>query len=157
MGKKVVAPDHRYGAAARPQVGNAMEVEDCIGNHGTVAPKEFATSASNSLAGCSSSATAKIRRRRQASRCGNIASGRARETFREIIRLQGGDQESSTIRPVCRARAIGLQFTQKRAGYITPFMRHVASRACCSAAAARKKRTPWTQPSGSCSEKNRDA
>ena len=85
-----------------------------------------------------------------------IASGRARDTFREVIRLQGGDprsgRRSEPLLP--RAQTHGAsEIAARRIRHARFTASKLASPACCSAEAARRKKTRWIRAVGLVLEK----
>ncbi len=92
MGKKMVALITDMDQPLGNMVGNALEIEECIDVLNGGDRKTCVNSVCNSPRGCSTSASERKTVAEGYKLAGEaIASGGAREKFREIIQLQGGD------------------------------------------------------------------
>ena len=120
MGKKVVALITDMEQPLGHKVGNALEVEECIeimNGQGPEDLRELCLELSAWMFVLGNRTKSVAEGRKLAAEM--IASGRARDTFREIIRLQGGDPkvvDDPARLPRARHRA---QVHAKRAGYGT--------------------------------------
>ncbi len=120
MGKKVVALITDMEQPLGHKVGNALEVEECIeimNGQGPEDLRELCLELSAWMFVLGNRTKSVAEGRKLAAEM--IASGRARDTFREIIRLQGGDPkvvDDPARLPRARHRA---QVHAKRAGYVT--------------------------------------
>ena len=120
MGKKVVALITDMEQPLGHKVGNALEVEECIeimNGQGPEDVRELCLELSAWMFVLGNRTKSVAEGRKLAAEM--IASGRARDTFREIIRLQGGDPkvvDDPARLPRAPHRA---QVHAKRAGYVT--------------------------------------
>jgi pyrimidine-nucleoside phosphorylase len=120
MGKKVVALITDMEQPLGRKIGNALEVEECIEILDGKGPEDLRElclelSAWMFVLGGSSKSVAAGR----ALAAEMIASGRARDTFREVVRLQGGDPrviEDPSRLPHAKHKA---RVDARRAGYVT--------------------------------------
>jgi pyrimidine-nucleoside phosphorylase len=120
VGKKVVALITDMEQPLGRKIGNSLEVEECIEILDGKGPDDLRElclelSAWMFVLGGSSKSVAAGR----ALAAEMIASGRARDTFREVVRLQGGDPrviEDPSRLPHAKRRA---QVDARRAGYVT--------------------------------------
>ena len=120
MGKKVVALITDMEQPLGRKVGNALEVEECIevmNGHGPEDLRELCLELSAWMFVLGNRSKSVAEGRKLAAEM--IASGRARDTFREIVRLQGGDPkvvDDPARLPRARHHA---QVHATRAGYVT--------------------------------------
>jgi pyrimidine-nucleoside phosphorylase len=120
MGKKIVALITDMEQPLGRKVGNALEVEECIeimNGHGPEDLRDLCLELSAWMFVLGNRAKSIAEGRKLAAEM--IASGRARDTFREIVRLQGGDPkvvDDPARLPHAHRRA---QVQAKRAGFIT--------------------------------------
>ena len=123
MGKKVVALITDMEQPLGRKIGNALEVAECVeilDGHGPADLRELSIelSAWMFVLGAKTKTIAEGR----ALAAEMIASGRARDTFREVIRLQGGDPkivDDPKRLPRARHQA---QVKSPRAGYVTAIL-----------------------------------
>jgi pyrimidine-nucleoside phosphorylase len=120
MGKKIVALITDMEQPLGQKVGNALEVEECIeimNGQGPEDLRELSLELSAWMFVLGKRTKTGAEGKKLAAEM--IASGRARDTFREIVRLQGGDPkvvDDPARLPRARHQA---QVHAKRAGYIT--------------------------------------
>jgi pyrimidine-nucleoside phosphorylase len=120
MGKKVVALLTDMEQPLGRKVGNALEVEECIeimNGHGPEDLRDLCLELSAWMFVLGNRTKSVAEGKKLAAEM--IASGRARDTFREIVRLQGGDPkvvDDPGLLPRARHQA---QIRAKRAGYVT--------------------------------------
>jgi pyrimidine-nucleoside phosphorylase len=120
MGKKIVALITDMEQPLGHKVGNALEVEECIeimDGRGPEDLRELSLELSAWMFVLGNRTKTGAEGKKLAAEM--IASGRARDTFREIVRLQGGDPrvvDDPTRLPRARHQA---QVHAKRSGYIT--------------------------------------
>ncbi|HYL69208.1 MAG TPA: thymidine phosphorylase [Candidatus Limnocylindria bacterium] len=120
MGKKVVALITDMEQPLGRKVGNALEVEECIqimNGQGAEDLRDLCIELSAWMFVLGNSTKSVAEGRKLAAEM--IASGRARDTFREIVRLQGGDPkvvDDPARLPRARHQT---QVRAKHAGYIT--------------------------------------
>ena len=87
-----------------------------------------------------------------------IASGRARDTFREVIRLQGGDArvvDDPSRLP--RARSTGRESTRPRAGFVTAIHCEQVGVASMLLGGGREKKEDSVDPAWAWCSKRRSA
>jgi len=152
MGKKVVALITDMEQPLGRKVGNALEVEECIeilNGEGPDDLRELCLELAAWMFVLGGRAKSVVEGRKLAAEM--IASGRARDTFREVIRLQGGDVKVvDDPGRLPRARHTA-RVDAPRAGYMTAIhCEQVGVASMCWAAAERRRKIPWTRVWASC-------